>query len=89
MTREELSSWLHDRIGEFMGVETEARRIGETYVADHLEVARSFIVAAAQRIEPPPERVIHERVTDLMPPAEGPPLPKNLGLRWPWQQKTS
>lgn len=36
-----------------------------------------------------PERIELPVVDDLlpMPPGEGPPLPKSLGLKWPWKEK--
>ncbi|MEE9201607.1 MAG: hypothetical protein V3U31_00240 [Dehalococcoidia bacterium] len=53
MNREELAEKLHDLTGELMSLETNARELGEGGVAEHLEVARSFLVAAAGRMEPP------------------------------------
>lgn len=76
VTREELGDRLHDLIGELMLLGASAESLGEVYVSEHLDVARSFVVAAAQRMEPPLARLVP------MPPTEGPPLPKGWGIRW-------
>lgn len=54
MDREELSSEVQDLVGRCMVLETVARKLGETAAVACLERARRFLVAAAQRLEPPP-----------------------------------
>ncbi|MEE9201611.1 MAG: hypothetical protein V3U31_00260 [Dehalococcoidia bacterium] len=53
MNREEFLNRLRDLTGEFILLAEKVRELGEEGVAEHLEVARSFMVAAAGRLEPP------------------------------------
>lgn len=54
MDREELGSEVQGLVGRCMVLETVARKLGETAAMEYLERARRCLVAAAQRLEPPP-----------------------------------
>jgi hypothetical protein len=55
MDREEIARELQALVGRCMSLETAARELGETSAAEDLKQARGFLVAAGQRLEPPPE----------------------------------
>lgn len=53
MNREELAKRLPDLADQLMSLAEEARGLGKDRVAEQLDVAWSFLVAAAQLLEPP------------------------------------
>jgi len=53
MNREELAAKAQELIGRSLQLEAECHRLEEVSAAENLEAARSFLAAAAHRLEGP------------------------------------
>lgn len=89
----------YDGIQPEIGMQfTDVAETGTTFYANTLEEAKTQLAEKRRLFAPPPSvktsnpqapKQTSDAIPNLLPmsPGQGPPLPRGLGIRWPWREE--